>query len=492
MASPEDWLSVSGQSEYFSDQREHNQLVRDLIKGLSAMRGGRYFEQSSKVSRYLPQFENEPDHIYENRVLRSYLTNYFKRAIQSDVGKVVSSPLGVTVNENQELPEYSESWFDDIDLEGKGLDTFAKDQLEASLYKGVTLAFVDFVNEEGFQRPFVHPIDIDYVTNFKADRRTGRITELEWSSIVVSDSEDEGVVSKEGRWVITPTQWELYYTEEDNDVPAESGEIVRYKNNGNTRITDEIPISIMYTNKLGRLLASSPYETLAELTVEHFQVSSDIKNNLFYALTPMLFAKGMPDEVKLQALAAWQAVTISDENPEALAHTDISWIQASAAPIKEAREQLKDIEYRISSFGIDASSGRPSGNQTAIQTAINSAGSNAALLGFAAALQNHMEDIVRIMFSYMPNDIKDIQVELTSDFDLSDNNDKAATAITAAEKGIISPYAATVVMKQNNILGKDYDYYEDMAMKIEDGEPDIIPQVEVSDAVSMGPPENTE
>lgn len=461
-------LNSAVQSTYFSEQFTRNELIRDLIKGLSAMRGGRLFgQESKKKSKYIPQFDNEPDHIYENRVSRSFLTNYFKRAIQSDVGKVVSSPLQIKQSNDKELPDHSISWFDDVDLEGKDIHTFCKDELESACYKGISIVFVDYVNDgDEFQRPYLQHIDIDCVTNFKADRRTGRLTELEWTSVVVDDTEDKGLQNKNARWVITPTTWELYYTDDDNDAPAESGDFVRYRNNGSKIINNELPISILYTNKIGRLLACSPYETLAELTVEHFQVNSDVKNNLFYALTPMLFGKGIPDDMKIGAIAAWQGVFINDESPESLPNVELKWVQASSAPIKEAREQLKDIEYRIGSFGIDASAVRPSGNQTATQSAINSAGSNAALLRFATALQNHMENIIRIMFSYQRADI-DPEVVLTSDFDLSDNNDKARTAISAAKEGIISKAAATEVMKQNNILPKDYDYYEDMLFAID-------------------------
>lgn len=471
MAEYQNGLTSTIQSTYFSEQYAHNQMIRDLIKGLSAMRGGRLFDKSSKTSVYLPRFDKEPDHIYENRVFRSFLTNYFKRAIQSDVGKVVSAPLDLKTSEQDELPDYSESWFDDVDLEGKDIHTFTKDELESACYKGISLVFVDFVNDdEDFIRPFLQHIDIDCVTNFKADKRTGRITQLEWTAVVVDDTDDQTLENKNARWVVTPTTWDLYYSDEDNETPAESGEIVRYKNDGRTRIIDQIPVSILYTNKVGRLLARSPYETLAELTIEHFQVNSDVKNNLFYALTPFLFAKGMPEGLTISAIAAWQAVIIEDESLEALPNADIKWVQASSAPIKEAREQLKDIEYRISSFGIDASAIRPSGNQTATQSAIDSAGSNAALLRFATALQNHMENIIRIMFSYLPGQTINPVITLTSDFDLSDNNDKAKTAISAAKEGIISKYAATEVMKQNNILPKDYDYYEDMMFAMENDE----------------------
>lgn len=450
----------NSRSVYFSNQYSTNGLYRDLIKGLEALRGGLLFSKnnttSDRESVYLPKFDKEPSHIYNNRLNRSYLVNYWKRAIQSDTGKVISAPLSIKADD-EDLPENYDAWLDNIDLEGKNIDSLCRDQLLKSLYKGVSLVFVDYLEED--KKPFVKEIDIDDVLDFKMNERTGQLSYLSWKDRIVVDTEEAGSSYSNATWEVTPTTWSL--SVDDDDTLNKNGEIIRYNKDGRETVTDEIPVSIAYTDKTGTLLANSPYETLAQLTIEHFQVSSDIKNNLFYALTPFLFAKGMPEGFQLSAMSAYQMVTLEDENPEALSNADIKWVQADAAPIREAREQLKDIEGRINSFAVDAAAIRPSGNQTATQSAINSAGSNAALKGFSEVISQHMQRILELMHSYMNTKAPRFSVTVTSDFDISDNNDKAKTAITAAEKGIISPEAATDVMKQNNILSKDYDYEKD-------------------------------
>ena len=430
--------------------------------GLRAVRGGNMFSAltnaSVQQSPYLPKFPEEPDHVYANRINQSFLVNYFRRAIESDTGKVVSAPINIEQDENQPLPDEFYVYLDDMDLDGKNIDVFAKDQLQASLYKGATICFVDFVTED--QRPFVKEIDIDDVLEFDVNRRTGKLTRLKWQDTIIDDSDDvQQVETKNAYWEVTPTSWAIYI--DDNDTPEDSGDIVRYKSDGSKRITDELPISIMYTNKKGTLLAESPYQGLAELTIEHFQVSSDIKNILHYALTPMLFAKGLPEDVKVSALAAWQAVILDDSNLEAIKDADIKWIQADAAPIEQARETIKDIEYRISSFAVDASAIRPSGNVTATEAAINAAGSNAALRRFSSAVSSHIQRIIAIMASYYPMQDLIPEVTVSSDFDLSDNSDKAKVALDSFKEGLISGKAATDVFIQQNILPRDYDYSKD-------------------------------
>lgn len=455
-------------SPYFIDQYSRNRLARDLMLGLRAVRGGNMFAALTgaaiQQSPYLPKFPEEPEHVYANRVNQSFLVNYFRRAVESDTGKVVSAPIKIEQEGSQPLPDEFYVYLDDMDMDGKDIDVFAKDQLQAALYKGVTICFVDFVSDD--QRPFVKEIDIDDVLEFDINRRTGRLTRLKWQDTIIDDSDDlTQVETKNAYWEVTPTTWALYL--DDNDVPEDSGDIVRYKNDGSKRITDELPISIMYTNKKGTLLAESPYQGLAELTIEHFQVSSDIKNILHYALTPMLFAKGLPEDVKVSALAAWQAVILDDSNLEAIKDADIKWVQADAAPIEQARETIKDIEYRISSFAVDSSAIRPSGNVTATEAAINAAGSNAALRRFASAVSSHIQRVISIMASYYPMQDLTPEVTVSSDFDLSDNSDKAKVALESFKEGLISGKTATDVFIQQNILPRDYDYQED-ALLIKD------------------------
>lgn len=451
--------SVHVRSSYFTGQYSRNKIFRDLITGLLAMRDAKSFSSESvNSSDYLPQFDSEPDHIYKTRVARSYLTNYWMRTIQSDSGKILANPISVKDESDSDLPDQYQEWLDDIDLEGKPLSVFAKDQLQAGQSKGLTLAFVDYLNDE--QRPFVKEIDIDSVLAFKTNPRTGRLTYIRFQSSIIQDSEDEPMCEQSNVvFEIEPTKWAVF-EDESSDASSDSGDIVRYRDS--KKITDELPVSLLYTDKQGVMLADSPYRTLAEKTIEHFQLSSDIKNMMFFALQPLLAGINVPDDFAISALASYKMVKIpesstGDKQPE------IKWVQVDAAPIEQAREQIADIESQISAFGIDANGIRPSGNQTATAKAIDSAGSNAALKMFASGLAEHLERIIEIMSSYTLSPVS-ASVNIEPDFNLADNSEKSKDAITAYEKNLISGKAATDILIQNKLLPKTFDYELDQAM----------------------------
>lgn len=441
-------------STYFQTQYSRNTLIRDLEKGLDALRGCDITGSATpgSTSAYLPKFPSEPAEVYQQRVRRSYLTNYFLRAIDSDSGKILAKTIGITANGNSDLPEDMYPWLADTDLEGKPFSVMSRDQLQAGLAKGVALAYVDFT-EAG--RPFIREIDIDDVLAFRADSFTGKLTMLRWQDSMPVDSEDEGIVNADVIFEITPTEWRMYRidTEDDNgfDEPDDFGEIVRYRN-GSERITDEIPASLFYTNKRSKLRAESPYRTLAELTLEHFQVYSDLKNMLFYALQPILMGVNMPDDFQLSALASYMFIKLpQDENT-----ADMKWVQVDAGPIEQARAQLDDIQQRIATFSIDNSAIKP-GNQTATQSAIDASGANAALRAFADGLEEHLERILSIMVSYTLMPEMDIDVDIQPDFSVKDNNEDIKILQADAKEGRITLQTYYRALIQHGLLPEGFD-----------------------------------
>ena len=448
---------INGRSSYFQNQYSRNRLVRDLIKGLDAMRGIETLSTASNTatateSIYLPKFPSEPDDVYRLRVRRSYLTNYFLRAIDSDSGKILAKTIGIQGNQT-DIPETFWPWLDDMDLEGKPFSVFARDELQGGLAKGVQLCFVD--STEGEQgRPFTREIDIDNVLAFRADNVTGKLTFLRWQDSLAIDSEEDGVINANVVFEIEPQEWRMYRIDDDGsaaDEPDESGPIIRYRN-GSQLITDELPVSIFYTNKTGKLLADTPYKTLAELTLEHFQVSSDIKNMLFYALTPILEVKNAPDDFEMTSLASYLCVKF----PESQYAGEINWKQADGSTLEQGRKQIDDIQQRIASFSIDNSAIRP-GNQTATQSAIDASGANAALMSFAEGLEEHLERILEFMASYTLQPEIDIDVTITPDFSVKDSNEDIKLAQEDVKNGRISieTYLKTAI--QNGLYPEDLD-----------------------------------
>ncbi len=287
-------------SQYFAKQYSRNRIIRDLEEGLSGLRGtSDVISGGVTQTPYLPMFPNEPPEFYKLRVSRTFLTNYFMRAITSDSGKILANNVMVSVNEtpNDEIPEPYRSWSRNMNLDGDNLTMVTESVLQGAMRKGVCLVMADYDNDA--KRPYTRIIDIDSVIDFKSDPKTGKLTYLKFYFDYITSGEDltELVPSVFEVW---PDHWTI--TTNESDEPDEYGDIIRYRN-GSERILDEIPVTAFYTNKKGILRAESPYQGLAELTIEHFQVYSDIKNMMFYALTPILKATNVPTDFSIEMLA---------------------------------------------------------------------------------------------------------------------------------------------------------------------------------------------
>ena len=460
---------IQERSIYFLDQYDANRLARDLQEGLKAMRGFLVSESGNVLSSYLPKLPEEPNDIYSMRLSRSYLTNYAKRAITSDSGKILANRAQIKDTHNELLPDEYYTWLDDIDLMGTDDQSFLSNEMQKAAWKGVTLSFVDCVKdkESDQYRPFVRSFDIDDVLDFKSNRITGALTYIKFATQMEDDSDDAqfGSAQKSVTFEIKPESWAAYDAEEsDPDTPFAFGEIIRYRN-GTKRITNEIPVAIFYTNKKGHLLAESPYQTLMELTTEHFQSNSEIKNSETYALQPILFGTDMPSDFQMRAIASYKGIFIEPQGKEYT--PNLRWVETDTAAIKEARAGLKDLEGRIATFSIDANSIRPSGNVTATEKSIDAAGSNAALRSFSAGLAQYMKNIIEYMASYTLNPIE-VEVDIRPDFSLTDNLDTTKTLIEMQKEGIISKRAVVEESVQNKTLSKDFNYEKDQEQVAEE------------------------
>ena len=438
---------VAYRSAYFADQFSRNKVYRDLDRGLEGIRGSTVGSAGQVRSEYLPQFPGEPDEYYSLRVARSYLTNYFLRAVRSDSGKILANNVMVSIDnrDSGDVPEPLNSWLRNVDFDNTNFASFGRKELEDAMKKGVKLSMVDYHSDS--ERPFIRDIDIDAVLSFKADGITGKLNYLKFV-VQVTDDSDEDYAVVPAIYELTPTSWKITKDGEDNEYA--SGDIVRYRN-GTERITDELPVSIYYTNKTALLLARSPYETLAELTIEYFQVYSDIKNMMFYALRPMLLAKNVPEDFTLQMIASYLLIKL----PEGAEEGDVEWVEIDSGAIEMGLRQLEDIQKRIATFSIDANALRP-GTLTATQSSLESAGTNAALRAFGSGLSEHLRNIVSIMYSYTLEKTPEIKVYVEPEFN-SLESDKEMRVIMEMRRNLdISGKTARASAVQRKILPPDF------------------------------------
>lgn len=445
-------LSPSVRSRYFASQHSQNRIVRDLDVGLAALRGGGADVMAAGTTDtvYLPRFPSEPDDFYHTRIRRTYLTNYFKRAVISDSGKILANNVMVSFDgsTNDDIPLPFRDWIANMNLDGDNLTMLTQSQLKRSMSKGISLVMTDFDSEAG--RPYTREIDIDSVISFKSNPKTGRLKQIKFLFDVVSDS-DEDFLMIPSVFEVNPTNWKIF--NKDTDEISDEGEIVRYRNEGKDRIHDEIPVDVFYTNKTGQMLAQSPYQGLAELTIEHYQVYSDVKNMMFYALTPILTATNAPADFEITMLASYMFVRMpesGDKSPE------LKWTQVDTGALQEGQKQLEGIERRAATFSIDANSLRP-GTMTATQASMEGAGTNAALKSFAVALSEHVQNILTTMASYTFETVKEIKGYIAPEFNSLETDKEMRVLLEMRRNGDLSPASIVDAAIQRKLLPPDFD-----------------------------------
>jgi len=440
--------SVSTRAQYFLPQFAKNKLIRDLSEGLYGLRG--FHAGAGEVnaeSPYLPRLPKEPDPFYKLRLNRSYLTNYFERAIKADSGKVLWNDISVKDDNGEDRSKEVAKDLDDIDLEGMQLKVWAQSELQKAMRKGATLAFADYNKAQG--RSFVRQIDIDEVLEFEF-AENGKLIYLKFEFDIDRNSEHHGTEIVKGIYELWPTAYRITDSANLED-PVDEGEVLRYRN-GSTRINDEIPVSVMYLNKKKAFIAESPYQTLAELTLEHFQEYSQYKNMMFYATTPILFGTNMPEDFIIDALSSYMFLKFPETGDKA---PDMKWVQVNDAPLEQCRKMIEDIEKRISQFGLDQNELRI--ERSATESAIDSRGTNAALIGFSEALAQHIERVIELMDSYtLETDVK-YHVSITPDAALNGDAQELQLIQNARINGDLPWEAFIDLLIDRKILPPNFD-----------------------------------
>lgn len=366
----------------FRSASEKWDLVDSLMGGTDAMRDA--------GELYLPKYSLEEDELYKMRLSTSTLFNAYKKAVETNVGKVTSRPIRVEGGSTM-LQEFTKN----VDATGRGLNEFAKDLLRKSINHGVSYILVDYPKSmEGLTmadvnriKPYFIDIEAQQVMSIRS-RSNGSSEELvyfKFSTVTVPEFRDWD--SEEDEQV---TQIREFMKNDDNVVSYR----VKEKKNLGWVTTDEgvmqgltfIPIIPMYANRTSYMLGEPLLNDLAELNIRHWQSSSDQQWVLHFARSPILFGTGIDDRDEngnKQAINVGpNSVLLSDRSDASL-----SYVEHSGSAINAGRDDLKDIEDQMAVMGLDIAVDR-TGNMTATGRAIDAASADSILKSVAGQLQD--------------------------------------------------------------------------------------------------------
>lgn len=395
----------------FNNMAARWSLIDDLLGGTLSMR--------KAGEKWLPREPKEDDVSYNARLDRSILFEGYKDAVDD----ISSRPFSKPVTIQGTLPENLQPIFDNPDGQGTDITQFAKGLFDAALNRGITHVLVDYPkteasegriptiadeNKAGYRPVFVH-IKADQLIGWHYEIVNGKIalTMIRWTETktIPDGSYGEKVVNTIR--VYTKSTWELW-TENDK------GEYVLTESGVHT-FPDGIPLVTCYINKTGFMTATPPMEGLAWQNLAHWQSFSDQKNLLRFARFPLLFFKGITETEMDKDVVIGPGRKWSSTNENA----DCKYVEHTGSAITSGREDLKDIEDRMTALGLEPLLSR-SGGQTATGQSIDEAKNQSSVQAWIRSVELCLYNSFQYAAVWMKTELpEDFKLDIYNDFGVS-------------------------------------------------------------------------
>lgn len=427
---------------------------RALMGGTTAMR--------KEKTRYLPKFGKESEAAYEARLNSSWLFNGYRKTVRDMTGRVFSKPVEV-----EDTPSQIEEWLKNADLQGRDLSTFARQVFEDALEgPGISYIMVDAPPRQGTVtqaqaqaqnlRPYLIHIRVEDVLGWKTEviNNVTTLTQIRLhEEYRIADPTDEfaeickpqvrvldrmdgaGVMSRIFRkgerdeWAEVPELASVY------DVP-------------------EITIVPVYINRTGFFTGAPLLDDLADINIAHWQSQSDQRNILHFARVPVLFAAGVPKDA-IGVIGGNTAVVA--DNAEA----KMQWVEHSGKAIEAGRQDLKDLEFQMETFGLQLLTARP-GSQSATGEALDANKETSILAMTADQLKDALEQAIAWMGFYGGVEV-DPSVMVNKDFGTTMMTaQEASVLLQMVKEGEISRETFLGELKRRAFIRSDIDSEEEL------------------------------
>ena len=415
---------------------------------------------------YLPQWPNEDPESYKTRLETSVLFPAFSRTISTLTGK----PFSKAITIGDDVPTQIEEWADDIDLEGRNLDTFAACLMENALGYGLCGILVDYpvkpdtvktqADEKAINlRPYFVHIKPDQLIGWIAARENGAwvIKQLRLMECVEEPDGQFGTKDVKQIRVLEPGKWTTYRQARDN---TEQWDLHQQ---GVTTL-GFIPFVPVYGERMGFMMGRSPLLEVAHMNVEHWQSASDQRTILHVARVPILTISGIDDDKFRLTLGASAAVKLPMGG-------EMKYVEHTGAAITAGQNDLDKLEERMRQAGAELLVIKP-GVVTATQVSTENAVGMCALQRISSGLEDALDQALEYMATWAGLG-EGGHVSIFDDFASANLSDASAQLIvTAQQAGLISKETAISELKRRGTLSSEVDAAEE-SDKIDEQGPEL-------------------
>ena len=433
------------------------QLTMTLLGGTAAMRAA--------GQTYLPKWPAEDDAAYKARLATAVLFPAFSRTVET----LAAKPFSQAVTVDAGVPESITPLLENIDLEGRNLDTFAAEVMDLAMGPGLCGILVDTPERpEGIKtvaqeqaagiRPYwvlIRPLQI---LGWKRQKIKGQwmLSQLRIMECVEEDDDAFGVVEVEQVRVLEPGKWSTYRKGQGQ----QKDEWLLHAQ-GVTSL-GVVPFVPVYGKRTGFMMAKPPLLEVAHLNVKHWQSQSDQDTILHVARVPILTARQVGDkfELKVGASAAVDLGSGPDAELRYVEHTGKA-IEAGKASLDDLKDEMRQAGAEL--LVIDQT------QKTATETRSEDPVGMCALQRIAEGLEDALDQALQLTADYLKAGDGG-HVELFDDYGAATLAEASAQILlTANTAGKISDQTLRSELKRRGILSPDVDEEEEQGRLQEQG-----------------------
>ena len=435
-------------------------LIEQLMKGTRGIRQGH--------RKFLPQFPRESDESYDNRLQKSVLSPFTKRLELMLAGMLTRKPVRLT-----DVSDVVTEQLFDVDLQGNDLQQWLFNTARVALRYGHVGVLVDAPAAGQNGRPYWVSYSPREILGWRTEIAEGqqKLTMLRLAETITVADGKYGEKDVERVRVLTPGAYEIHEKDDKGDY--------NIVDEGTTSL-NEIPFAVAYANRTGVLESMPPLDDIAELNLQHYQVSSDLSNILSVSAIPLLAIYGFPQSAEEISAGASEALAL----PESARS---EYIEPSGNSFDAQFKQLEQIENKINGLGLAAVLGAKLVGETAEAKRIDRSQGDSTMMVVAQQMQDMIDNCLRFHAKYMQQPVAGSS-QVNRDFlgqRLEPQEIQSLLQLYTA--GTITQETLLNELANGDVLSEDFDIEEEIEatqtgglIEMQQSEPEPEPETEVT------------
>jgi len=457
---------VNDPSTAWVNMEPHWELLEALQGGTFAIRKGH--------RKYLPQEPREQDSSYDVRLQRSVCSPYTIRIERMLAGMLTRKPVRL----DDVTDQIREQLFD-VDLQGNDLQSWLFSTSKLCLRYGHVGVLVDAPKAGDNGRPYWISYSPKDILGWRHELTDGqqRLTQLRLSEKILVPDGLYGEKQVEQVRVLTPGAFEIFQKDQKGDF--------RVVDEGTTSLS-EIPFSVAYSNRTGVLESFPPLADIAELNLQHYQVQSDLSNQLHISAVPLLALFGFPQSAEEISAGPGEAFAL----PET---ARAEFIEPAGNSYDAQFRRLDQIVEQINELGLAAVMGAKLSAETAESKRIDRSQGDSTMMVVAQQMQDMIDNCLRFHADYLQESQAGSSL-VNRDFmgaRLEPQEIQALLQLYTA--GTVTQETLLLQLEAGEVLGDDFDVEAEIEATQAGGlmeTPQPVPQQEVT--MPEGEPEVTD